>query len=272
MAVFNSWNSPLRSHTFLCSLFFFYFVITLYYFPLHANALSFNLTNIDPTVKNIVIEGDAYVSNKGIQIIPVNEVWKAGRATYKDPLHLWDKASGKLTDFHTYLLFVINSEGNSSFADGFAFSLVPNDFTPMNAFGAAMGLPILSIYPPKQTPFVAVEFDTFQNVDWDPLNITPVTHVGISINSLKSNVTAIWHNNITHGKDNEAWISYNSKSKTLRVVFTGYINNKRIESSLSYQVDLRKYLPEWVTVGVSAATGDCFEKHIVKSWSFDSSL
>lgn len=88
----------------------------------------------------------------------------------------------------------------------------------MNAFGAAMGLPILSIYPPKQTPFVAVEFDTFQNVDWDPLNITLVTHVGISINSLKSNVT------------------------------------------------------EWVTVGVSAATGDCLEKHIVKSWSFDSSL
>ncbi|KAI7990732.1 hypothetical protein LOK49_LG12G00369 [Camellia lanceoleosa] len=118
MAVFNSWNSPLRSHTFLCSLLFFYFVIALYYFPLHANALSFNLTNIDPTVKNIVIEGDAYVSNKGIQIIPVNEVWKAGRATYKDPLHLWDKASGKLTDFDAYLLFALTQKGTQVLQTG----------------------------------------------------------------------------------------------------------------------------------------------------------
>ncbi|XP_028112973.1 putative uncharacterized protein DDB_G0290521 [Camellia sinensis] len=40
-----------------------------------------------------------------------------------------------------------------------------------------MGLPILSIDPPKSTPFVAVEFDTYQNLGWDPPSITPGTHL-----------------------------------------------------------------------------------------------
>ncbi|CAL5358246.1 unnamed protein product [Camellia sinensis] len=196
----------------------------------------------------------------------------AGRASYKDPLHLWDKASGKLTDFNTYFLFVIDSQGNSCFGDGFAFFLLPYNFNSNLATGAAMGLPILSIEPPKSTRFVAVEFDTYQNLGWDPSNITPGTHVGIDINSITSNATEIWYNNIMYGKENEAWISYDSSSKKLSVVFTGYKNNSKINNSLSLSVDLRDFLPELVTIGFSAATGGLYEKHTVKSWSFNSSL
>ncbi|KAL7227612.1 hypothetical protein ACSBR1_022475 [Camellia fascicularis] len=271
MAVSNSWNSPLQSHILFCSVFF-YFVITLYYFPLHANALSFNLTNNNQMSKDVVRQGYANVSNKGIEITPKKQGLIAGRASYKDPLHLWDKASGKLTDFNTYFLFVIDSQGNSSFGDGFAFFLLPYNFNSNLATGAAMGLPILSIDPPKSTPFVAVEFDTYQNLGWDPPNITPGTHVGIDINSITSNATEIWYNNITYGKENEAWISYDSSSKKLSVVFTGYKNNSKINSSLSLLVDLRDFLPELVTIGFSAATGGLYEKHTVKSWSFNSSL
>ncbi|KAI7991817.1 hypothetical protein LOK49_LG12G00370 [Camellia lanceoleosa] len=137
----------------------------------------------------------------------------------------------------------------------------------MNAYGAAMGLPILSIFPPKATSFVAVEFDTFPNV-WDPSE----THVGIDINSITSNVTSVWHTNITYGKENEAWISYDSSSKNLSVVFTGYKDNNIIKTSLSFLVDMREHLPEWVTIGFSAGTGDLYENHIVKSWSFNSSF
>ncbi|CAL5358222.1 unnamed protein product [Camellia sinensis] len=153
MAVCNSWPWNLhRSPIQICSLFcFFYFVITLYYFPLHAPALSFNFTNFDETLKNgdIIVEGETYVSNQGIQITPTNQVWKADQASYKDPLQLGNKTSGTLTDFNTYFSFVIDSEGNSSFADGFAFSLVPHNFTPMNACGAAMGLQSCQFSHPK---------------------------------------------------------------------------------------------------------------------------
>ncbi|CAL5434681.1 unnamed protein product [Camellia sinensis] len=269
MAVYNSspWN-PHRSHIQLCSLFFFYFVITLYYFPLHSTTLSFNFTNFNETTLqngDIIVEGNASFSNQAIQITPTNHTWIAGRASYKDPLKLGDIASGTLVDFNTHFSFVIDSQGNLDFADGLTFFLLPHNSPSKLTPGYAFGLPIV---PPKPTPCVAVEFDTYVNVD-DPPN---KTHVGIDINSNISNVTAIWYNNITYGKENEAWISYNSSSKNLSVVFTGYKDNNIIETSLSFSVDLREHLPEWVTIGFSAGIGDLCEKHIVKSWSFNSSL
>lgn len=43
-------------------------------------------------------------------------------------------------------------------------------------------------------------------------------------------------------------------------------------SILSYQIDLREVLPEWVMIGFSAGTGQSVESHTLHSWEFDSSL
>ncbi|XP_028093741.1 L-type lectin-domain containing receptor kinase IX.1-like [Camellia sinensis] len=274
MAVWNSWNSQFPSSIILlCFLFF-----TLYYFPLHATALNFSLINIDQTLQNreILIDSSAYITSEGIQVTPndlgTDRSQRAGRATYKDPLHLWDKASGNLTDFNTYFSFVIDSQRSDNYGDGLAFFLVPNGSTPDITKGGAMGLPINPQTIKWTTPFVAVEFDTYPNKGWDPDYTFPATHVGININSLNSSATAQWYNNITYGIKNEAWINYNSSSTILSVIFTGSKNNQRIESSLSYLVDLREHLPEWVTIGFSASTGSSFEKNNVKSWTFNSTL
>ena len=48
---------------------------------------------------------------------------------------------------------------------------------------------------------------------------------------------------IIEKKTNEAWISYNSSSHNLSVVFTGFSNNVIVMQSLSYSVDLRDILP-----------------------------
>ncbi|KAI7991239.1 hypothetical protein LOK49_LG12G00922 [Camellia lanceoleosa] len=45
-----------------------------------------------------------------------------------------------------------------------------------------------------------------------------------------------------------------------------------VERNLSFLVDLREYLPEWVTIGFSASTKMNFEKNTVKSWTFNSTL
>ncbi|KAI7990179.1 L-type lectin-domain containing receptor kinase IX.1 [Camellia lanceoleosa] len=189
MAVCNSWN-PFRSQNFFYAIICYYFLLV---FPLHATALSFNLTNIGPQLNaEIVVEGDAY-----------------------------ENTSGKLTDFNTYFSFVIDSIGSYDFADGITFFLVPNGSTPNITFG------------------------TYQDA-WDPVNITPTTHVGIDINSLNSSAYAIWNNDITDGNS--------------------------AESSISFVVDLKTMLPEWVTIGFSAATGLFFEKNNIKSWTFNSTL
>ncbi|GFS29807.1 concanavalin A-like lectin protein kinase family protein [Actinidia rufa] len=65
---------------------------------------------------------------------------RAGKATYRDPLHLWDKASGDLADFSTHFAFVIDSYGSLDYADGLTFFLAP---TRANiTVGGAMGLPV----------------------------------------------------------------------------------------------------------------------------------
>ncbi|KAL7236102.1 hypothetical protein ACSBR1_019385 [Camellia fascicularis] len=220
-----------------------------------ATALNFNIAKIGPNNRDVITtNGDAYISSEGLHLAAnkhdTNFEQKAGKATYVKPLHLWDKDSGKLTDFTTNFTFVIDSKGSSTFADGLAFFLEPSDSSPTT--GGAIGLPINLPTLEPTSPFVAVEFDTHQN-PWDPQNITPVTHIGININSIKSNVTRVWYNNIIHGIKNEAVISYRSKSKKLSVVVTSSMDNVR--QGLNFMVDLRDYLPETVIVGFSASTG-----------------
>ena len=64
---------------------------------------------------------------------------------------------------------------------------------------------------------------------------------------------------------------YNSTTKNLSVFLT-FADNPVFNgnSSLSYSVDLMTVLPEWVSVGFSAATGVSIETHTILSWSFNS--
>ncbi|XP_058191313.1 L-type lectin-domain containing receptor kinase IX.1-like [Rhododendron vialii] len=254
----------------LCSLSMFFFCIL---FP-QTNSLTFNLPNFnDPDQKvNITTFGEAYISTQGLQVTSnernTNLQQQVGKATYIDRLHLWDNSTGNLTSFTTHFVFTIDSNGSSTFADGLAFFLAPDgsNFTA----GGAMGLPLDPVTIIPTNPFVAVEFDTFQNDGVDPVGISPITHAGINVNTLKSNVTAVWYCNITHGIENEAWIRYDSSSHNLSVVFTGSTNTTRVEDTIHFIVDLRDYLPEWVTIGFSASTGSEFEKNTVTSWDFSS--
>ncbi|XP_058191322.1 lectin 9-like [Rhododendron vialii] len=242
-------------------------------FP-QTTSLTFNLTNLgnQDQKANIKTFGAAYISPGGLQVTSnersANLQQQVGKATYIDRLHLWDNSTGKLADFSTHFVFVIDSEGRPNFADGLAFFLAP-DGSKITA-GGAIGLPIDPITIVPTSPFVAVEFDTFQN-GWDPVNVGRARHVGIDVNSLTSSVTAVW--SCAHGRENEAWIRYDSSSYKLSVFFTGYNGyNSRMEGSIDFIVDLRNYLPEWVTIGFSASTGSYFEQNTVKSWEFSSSL
>ncbi|KAL7227590.1 hypothetical protein ACSBR1_022453 [Camellia fascicularis] len=185
---------------------------------------------------------------------------------------LFPSTSGNVTDFNTYFVFVI-AQYNKRFApaDGLTFFLVPYDSTPNITVGAAMGLPANLTTGKAFSAFVAVEFDTYCNNEFDPTN---KTHVGININSLNSSAYAIWNSNMTDGgSENEARISYNSSSKNLSVILgTVSVNNDSAEGVLSFVVDLKDYLPSKVKIGFSASTGTNYERNNVKSWTFNSTL
>ncbi|RDX70153.1 L-type lectin-domain containing receptor kinase IX.1, partial [Mucuna pruriens] len=242
----------------------------------YASPLSFNFTTFDPNDKSIIYEGSANPVAPTIQLtknqLDKDMIESIGRATYYQPMHLWDKATRNLSDFTTHFSFVIDSLGRSKYGDGIAFFLAPSNSKLPNATkGGSMGL-TLDNQPLNSTdnPFVAVEFDIYQN-SWDP----PHEHVGIDINSMRSVANMTWLADIKEGKLNEAWISYNSSSLNLSVVFTGFNNDTnhtvRLQH-LSATVDLRLYLPEVVTFGFSSATGNATAIHSLNSWDFSSTL
>ncbi|GJR23768.1 ribonuclease H-like domain-containing protein [Tanacetum coccineum] len=155
-----------------------------------AASLTFNLPNIGTKNQNreIFTQGVwASISNSGIQVTPdeigSDRILKCGKAIYFEPFHLWDERSGELASFSTNFTFVIDSRGNRSYADGLTFFLAQNTSDMFS--GGSMGLPFSTSAGVNNTnQFVAVEFDTYWNQEWDPKdsrNISGIDdHVGIS--------------------------------------------------------------------------------------------
>ncbi|KAK8316655.1 hypothetical protein V6Z11_A13G053800 [Gossypium hirsutum] len=225
-----------------------------------SNAVSFNFTSFTTNNNNISYE-NAYPASRVIQLTAnqrdLQMTASLGRATYYEPMHLWDKATGNLKDFATHFTFTIDSQNRSAYGDGIAFFLAPEGSKIPDNVTKGGNLALASDGIGLNTTvnrFVAVGFDIYRNL-WDPEH----EHVGIDVDSMKSvaNVT---------------WIRYDPKTHNLSVSFTGFRNNTTVMQHLSAIIDLRLYLPDNVTFGFSAATGNASAIHQISSWDFTSSL
>ncbi|KAE9466263.1 hypothetical protein C3L33_01840, partial [Rhododendron williamsianum] len=135
--------------------------------------------------------------------------------------------------------------------DGLTFFLSPTNATqiPVNSSGAFLGLfnNSTALNNDTNNQVVAVEFDTFPN-QWDPSQ----NHVGIDVYSIQSATYRVWDTSLANINEiANAWVSYNSSTTTLSVYLT-YKENPVFQGNhiiLSYVVDLKKVLPEWVNVG-----------------------
>ncbi|XP_050210127.1 L-type lectin-domain containing receptor kinase IX.1-like [Mercurialis annua] len=268
-------SSNIQFFRFCLFVIFFGFPTTL---KCHVTPLRFNYSSFDSNVPDIFREGDAVASQRGIDLTNnLNDQKKegsVGRATYAKPLHLWDKSSGNFTNFTAQFSFIINSSRKSEFGDGLAFFLAPNGsrIPPDVKPGGGLALSITDdaehALNSDENQFVAVEFDTFSNF-WDPSD----NHVGINIRSMKSISTVFWPSNVMNGSRTDVWIRYDSQRKNLKVsfIYRNRWNNSRTRGSVSAEVDLAKYLPEWVTIGFSASSGYLYEVNRITKWEFDSS-
>nr|GME05282.1 L-type lectin-domain containing receptor kinase IX.1-like [Ipomoea batatas] len=226
----------------------------------------FKATRFSPDVTDIIYEGDAVASVGAIEFNKVNYLCRVAHAIYREKVPLWDPDSGKLADFTTHFSFIVDTQNRSSYGHGIAFFLAPVGFQiPPNSVGGFLGLFNTTTSDSSQNHIVAVEFDSFYNEEWDP----KYEHVGINTNSISSVVTAPWNVTLHSGETADAWITYNSSTKNL-TVFWSYGTGPN--SSLSYHIDLKEVLPQWVNIGFSAATGTNVERHILESWEFRSSL
>ncbi|KAJ9175001.1 hypothetical protein P3X46_013588 [Hevea brasiliensis] len=254
------------------------FLFTFFPFKVQSSTetTAFSFNEFSPNnMTEIRLEGDAYAEDLYIKLTKsfdqLSSDGSVGRATYYKPIHLWDK-SGNIADFKTYFSFSINSNGNESRGNGFAFFLA-NNGSKLEPSSGSGRLGLLSSTN-AQPPFVAVEFGTGTS-KWDLADGND--HIGIDLNSLSSVVVTGWTlNDIANGGEIQAWIEYNSSSKNLSVLVTnGYENYTGKHSyNLHHTVDFREYLTdEWVTVDFSAATTvNLFEEHEIHTWNFNSTL
>ncbi|KDP41147.1 hypothetical protein JCGZ_03641 [Jatropha curcas] len=224
---------------------------------------------------DISFQGDSFPSNNVLQLtknaIDDNLMSSVGRASYKYPVRIWDAKTRKLTDFTTHFSFIMKAVDPNRVGDGISFFMAPfNSEIPNNSSGGFLALfsPDSAFGALKKNQIVAVEFDSFENT-WDPSD----DHVGIIVNSIVSVTNVTWKSSIKNGSKANAWVSYNSTTRNLSV-FLSYAENPKFSgnSSLSYIVDLRDFLPEWVRIGFSASTGRWVETHNILSWDFDSNL
>lgn len=227
---------------------------------------------------NVLLIGNASVSGGALRLTNTDQLGKpvphsVGRVVHITPIHLWNKNNGHLADFTSDFSFVVNPKGSALRGDGFAFFLTSanlNFLIPKNSSGGYLGLfkPETALDPSKNQ-IVAIEFDSFTN-DWDPNSPNQSPHVGIDVDSIKSVATVPWPSELE--PDNavaHASLNYNSEDKRLSV-FVGYPDNRN--ATVSTIVDLRNVLPEWISVGFSASTGDLVETHDILNWSFEAAL
>ncbi|XP_012488256.1 L-type lectin-domain containing receptor kinase IX.1 [Gossypium raimondii] len=234
-------------------------------------SLNFQISRFDSNASNILYQGDAKPSVGAIEFNLINYINRVGRATYAEKVPIWDSRTGRLTDFSTRFSFNISIQG-SDYGHGLVFFLAPvGSQIPLNSAGGFLGLFNTTTSDSSQNQIVLVEFDTFENPEWDPTGIG--SHVGINENSISSANYTRWNASFHSGDTADVVINYNDTTKNLSVSWSYQkTNNPRENSSLSYQIDLMTVLPEWVMVGFSAATGQYVERHTLQYWEFGSSL
>ncbi|KAJ1382163.1 Legume lectin, alpha chain, conserved site [Sesbania bispinosa] len=246
--------------------------------PSEDETVSFGFTHFENDNPDIFLAGDASMSGGVLRLTKTDQLGKpipmsVGRAVHLTPVHIWDRNTGELADFTTGFSFVVNRNGSTLHGDGFAFFIAPLHLDlppPANSSGGYLGLfsPETALDPSKNQ-ILAIEFDSFTN-GWDPDSPSQSPHVGIDVDSIKSVATAAWPIELEpENAIGEVSINYNSESKRLSVflAYHGSDGSNR-NATVTAFLDLRSFLPEWVRVGFSAATGALVETHDILTWDF----
>lgn len=220
---------------------------------------------------NISLGGTAEIDKNGILKLTNETAHIIGHAFYPNPIQFKKTSNGKAFSFSTAFAFAIIPQYKNHGGHGLVFTISPTKDLkglPNNYMG-------LLNYNTDKRHFFAVEFDTVQDLEFQDINDN---HVGIDLNSLKSNASvaaaAYFVNNsskqplyLQNGNTIQAWIDYNSKENQLNVTLS-LSSSKPTSSILSFPVDLSPFLNDSMYVGFSSSTGLLASSHYIIGWSF----
>lgn len=221
------------------------------------------------TLSSLKLLGDAHLNNGSVRLTRDLAVPNsgAGRALYSKPIRFRQPETQSLASFTTFFSFSVNNLNPSSIGGGLAFVISPDS----DSIGDAGGCLGLMSTEGQASLFVAVEFDTLMDVEFKDIN---GNHVGLDLNSMISlQVGDLEAINVDLKSSDlvNVWIEYDGVNRGMNVSVS-YSNIKPKEPILSSNVDLDKYLSDFMYVGFSGSTQGSTEVHSIDWWSFSSSF
>ncbi|KAK9126804.1 hypothetical protein Scep_015650 [Stephania cephalantha] len=233
-----------------------------------AESLSFDFETL--TLKNLKLLGDAHLNNGTVSLSKDIGVPNSGsgRALYGKPIRFRQQGTRSAASFSTFFAFSVSNLNPSSIGGGLAFLIATGDQGAGEA-GAALGL--VSESALSSVGFVAVEFDTLMDVEFNDIN---GNHVGLDLGSLISvEVCDLGEIGVDLKSGNlvNCWIDYDSASALFNVSVS-YSNFRPIDPLFSHHLDLSQFVNDFMFVGFSASTQGSTEVHTIDWWSFTSTF
>ncbi|RZC93635.1 hypothetical protein C5167_007672 [Papaver somniferum] len=182
---------------------------------------------------------------------------------------------GNVFSFSTTFVFSIIPEIEGVSGQGIAFVIAPKRELPGARSSTYLGLFNSTNNGEKTNHVVAVELDTIYNKDFDDID---GEHVGIDINDLNSDISALSGYTDNNGRFNnlslisgypiQVWVEYDGGGKKLNVTIAPNNVRKPDAPLISYDRDLSDIILDNMYVGFSSSTSFVLTSHYIMGWSF----
>ncbi|KAF9590970.1 hypothetical protein IFM89_000515 [Coptis chinensis] len=233
-----------------------------------SSSSQFDLATLIPT--SLKLLGDAHWNNGSLRLsrdlgVPYSG---SGRVLYSKPVKFRQPGTHFPVSFSTFFTFSVSNLNPSSIGGGLAFVISPDDQT-VGLAGGYLGL--VSEIGTTSPGFVSVEFDTLMDIEFKDIN---GNHVGLDLNSMVSSQAGdlgLVGVELKSGDLVSAWIDYDGVSRVFNVSVS-YSNRRPVEPLLSFDLDLDRYVNDFMFVGFSGSTQGSTEVHSIEAWSFSSSF
>ncbi|KAI3995183.1 hypothetical protein MKX01_031985 [Papaver californicum] len=218
------------------------------------------------SLRSLKLLGDAHLNNGTVRLTRDLSVPNSGsgRVLYSKPIKFRKQGTQILTSFSTFFTFSITNLNPSSVGGGLAF-IISSDSQTTGQSGGFLGLDT------SEKGFVAVEFDTLMDLEFEDIN---GNHVGLDLISLISAKVVDLDTieiNLKSGNSVNSWIDYDGPNRVLNVSVS-YSNLRPRQPLFSFPVDLNRFVKDYMFVGFSGSTQGSTEVHNIEWWSFSSSF
>ncbi|KAG2332581.1 hypothetical protein Bca52824_003761 [Brassica carinata] len=258
-------------------LFAIFFFLNLLFQSQETSSQSTNFTYNDgfnpPT--DISLQGITTVTPNGLLKLTNYTVQKTGHAFYTKPIRFKDSPNSTVYSFSTTFVFAIHSQIPILSGHGIAFVVAPNPSLPYATASQYIGLFNITNNGNDTNQVFAVELDTIRSTEF---NDTDDNHVGIDINSLKSERSSLagwWDEkgqfkNLTliSREPMQVWVDYDGLTHKIDVTMAPFNEDKPRRPLVSAVRDLSSVIRQDMFVGFSSATGSVLSEHFILGWSF----